>query len=327
MAVDAGWETKGKATANGFDVRVELESMLERDLLGPWDGPTEELPPGTTPGERYLLGKLVPRRVFMEESADLPDEAAEDDDVEDRPELVDSPGLDLEVDSGGDPPTAAAIRGRAMAASSLGLAFSVPGDLEAVIVEASWGRYDRSPSETQMTETGRPRVVWRRVPAGGSVEVPVGQEGKGNAVPDGEQEQVELRWRVRLRDGRRLVEVFLVNAQPLRAELLDRDRIFQVTLTVTSTEGQTAVFLGHNDPDFPEVHRERDEELRLLALQHRLQRLYATGRQCAVDADVRDGDARAWRLRTTNSSDDQLSGSRGEHGCGRGSGGHAGARA
>jgi len=94
--------------------------------------------------------------------------------------------------------------------------------------------------------------------------------------------------------------VFLVNAQPLRAELLDRDRIFQVTLTVTSTEGQTAVFLGHNDPDFPEVHRERDEELRLLALQHRLQRLYATGRQCAVDADVRDGDARAWRLRTTN---------------------------
>ena len=60
-----------------------------------------------------------------------------------------------------------------------------------------------------------------------------------------------------------------------------------------------AVFLGHNDPDLPEVHHESDDELRLLALQHRAQRLYATGRQCAVDADVRDGEARAWRLRTT----------------------------
>ncbi len=59
------------------------------------------------------------------------------------------------------------------------------------------------------------------------------------------------------------------------------------------------MFLGHNDPDLPEAHHDSDEELRLLALQHRAQRLYATGRQSAVDFDVRPGEPRAWRLRTT----------------------------
>jgi len=55
-----------------------------------------------------------------------PNEAPRDDDVEDRPELVEEPGIDLDRDDSGDGPTAAAVRGRAMAASSLGLAFSVP---------------------------------------------------------------------------------------------------------------------------------------------------------------------------------------------------------
>ncbi len=45
-------------------MRSELETLLKRDLLGPWDGPDEELPPGTPPGtppaERYLLGRLAP---------------------------------------------------------------------------------------------------------------------------------------------------------------------------------------------------------------------------------------------------------------------------
>jgi len=48
------------ADASSWDVRRKLESLVERDLLGPWDGPEEELPAGTAPGERYLLGKLVP---------------------------------------------------------------------------------------------------------------------------------------------------------------------------------------------------------------------------------------------------------------------------
>jgi len=47
--------------ASSFDVRAELETLLERDLLGPRDGEFEELPPGVSPAERYLVGRLVPR--------------------------------------------------------------------------------------------------------------------------------------------------------------------------------------------------------------------------------------------------------------------------
>ena len=284
-------------TVSAYEVRAELEDLLERDLHGPWDGPAEELPPGTTPGERYLLGKLVPRRSEGDEPVTGAD--AEDDDVEDRPELVDGGGVDVDPNDPSDPPSVAAVRGRAMAASSLGLSFTVDDNTDRVIVAASWGRYERGPSDLHETESGRPRVVWRRAGGGGEVTIPVDLEGDDQGIPDGHQEQVLLRWRLRHRDSRRIVEVFLVNEQPVRAETPDRERLFHVSLTVTAADGAAAVFCGHNDPDLPELRKDSDPELRLLALQHREHREYAVGRQCAVDAEVRADEARAWRLRTT----------------------------
>ena len=81
--------------------------------------------------------------------------------------------------------------------------------------------------------------------------------------------------------------------------LPDRQRLFQVVLTTTAVDKKSAIFLGHNDPEYPEVHRAEDPELRHLELQHRTQRLFSTGRQCAVEAEVRTGESRAWLLRTT----------------------------
>jgi hypothetical protein len=282
----------------GYDARAELESLIERELLGPWDGPAEELPAGTSPGERYLLGKLVPRRPDEAEPITAED-AADDDDVEDRPELVDDGGVGLDLEAQDTRPSTAAVRGRAMAASSIGLAFVVPEDVDSLVVRADWGRYERRPSSTQETDAGRPRITWQREPAGGEVAVPVDREHTDRAIPDTSQEQVVVQWRVRHRDSRRVIEVFLRNLQPVQAEMPDRHRLFQVALTVTAADGGSAIFAGHNDPDLPELRRDSDDELRLLALQHRAARLFGTGRQCAVDADVHDGQARAWRLRTT----------------------------
>lgn len=287
-------------TVTGSDVRQELECLLERDLLGPWDGPTEELPPGVTPGERYLLGKLVPKRDEGEEPGESQGaEGAEDDDVEDRPELVDEGGVLVDQDADADRPSAAAVRGRAMAASAIGLSFSVSTDVDEVRVEASWGRYERGPSATHVTDTGKPRMVWRREPAVGGRTLDVSRDAQGDEAVSADQELVRPRWRVLHRDHRRVVEVFLVNTQPVPQHLVDQQRLFQVEVTVTATDGTSPVFCGHNDPDLPEPGRESDDELRLLSLQHRSQRLYATGRQCAVDAEVLDGETRAWRLRTT----------------------------
>jgi hypothetical protein len=59
------------------DVRTELERFLARDLLGPWAGDTEELPAGTIPSERYILGVLSPVREALD--AEATDTTASDD--------------------------------------------------------------------------------------------------------------------------------------------------------------------------------------------------------------------------------------------------------
>src|SRR5262249_54465935 len=48
--------------AGSYEVRDELEALVRRDLLGPWDGETEQFRPRAMgPRERYLVGMLGPR--------------------------------------------------------------------------------------------------------------------------------------------------------------------------------------------------------------------------------------------------------------------------
>ena len=106
---------------------------------------------------------------------------------------------------------------------------------------------------------------------------------------------------MRHRDARRVVEVFLLNAQPVPPDTPDRERLFQAAPRRSPrSTARAAIFLGHNDPDLPELRRDTDDELRLLALQHREQRLVrhrpaVRGRR----RRPRRARARAWRLRTT----------------------------
>src|SRR5258708_981349 len=130
--------------ARPVEVREAFESLLERDMLGP----EEELEPGTSRAERYLLGRLVPRRPDVEPPQDDPDD-----------EFVGAELTDREVTSGAedisDVEPEATTRFGSMAASSLGLSFMVPTDVDAVTVKASWGRYERVPSQSHQTPQGR----------------------------------------------------------------------------------------------------------------------------------------------------------------------------
>ena len=282
--------------ATSFQVRGELEKLLERDLLGPWDGPEEELPPSTSPAERYLLGRLVPRDAPADE-----DTADEDEDSEagQDPALVEREVSETGDSDDSDVESEAVVRSGSMAASAIGLSFIVPDDTDTVLAEAAWGRYERAPSEVHVTEQGRPRTVWKRSPCGGRVEIPLDAEGTGSLVPDPRQEGVVVHYTVRHRGRRRVVELALVNGQPAPSATPDTARLYQVGLTVTALDGHRAIFAGHNDPELGDLPSGRDDERLHLALLHRRHREYAHGRQCAVDADARDGEDRAWRLATT----------------------------
>lgn len=269
---------------SSFEVRTELEKLLERDLLGPWDGPDEELQPGTSPAARYLLGRLVPRHPPAEPPepigrADGAAAPAGDADGGDDPSQ-----LDREVSAGGgddsgedEAESDATVRSGSMAASAIGLAFSVPADVDVVLVTAAWGRYERTPSETHVTEQGRPRIVWQRHQAGGQVEVPLDAERSDVGVPDSEQEGVVIQYAVRHRGLRRVVELALVNAQRAAVSTPDTARLYQAGMTVTALDGHRAIFAGHNDPELGEPPGSHDDEKLHLELLHRGHREYAHG--------------------------------------------------
>jgi hypothetical protein len=224
--------------ATSVQVRAELESLLERDLLGPWDGPAEELPPSTSPAERYLLGRLVPRLPPEEPSGD------EDSD----PALVDREVSAGDGASDDEAESDATVRSGSMAASAIGLAFSVPSDVDVIAVTASWGRYQRAPSEIHETPQGRPSTTWHRVQAGGTVEIRLDAENSGYEVPDPEQEGVTVHYTVRHRGQRRVVELALVNGQRAAARTPDVARLYQVGLTVTALDGTPRSSSGITTP-------------------------------------------------------------------------------
>ncbi|MEW1959572.1 DISARM system helicase DrmA [Kineococcus sp. NPDC059986] len=291
-----------------FQVRAELEDLLERDLLGPWDGPEEELPPHDTPAERYLLGRLVPRRavgtgtrVELPEGEDVDSEATATAAraLEDDPSLADVENIGTSGDSDVHTEAPAQQRARSMAASSLGLSFRVPRSTTRLTVTASWGQYEKGDSTQHESEQGRPRKVWHRRPRSAALEVDLTREGKHDprpVLPD--VERVVLTATVQGDDGCLVVDLALVNDQGEDHVHDDAFVLYQTALQVTALDSTSAIFVGHNDPIIPRTAND-DMEREHLALLHRRTRKYATGRLCAVDADVRDGEDRAWRLSTT----------------------------
>ena len=143
MSVDVHPSPAPWKAATGAQVRAELEELLERDLLGPRDGPTEELPPGISPAESYLLGRLEPRRPDdnVMESPPASGVATAAPDIETSADVLENAGLGFDHDGTAESPAAAPVRGRSMAQSAVGLAVSVPLAVRALVVEASWGRY------------------------------------------------------------------------------------------------------------------------------------------------------------------------------------------
>jgi hypothetical protein len=265
------------------EVRAELERYLARDLLGPWAGISEELPAGTTPSERYILGVLSPARISL--PAETTDASAPDDGS----------------GEGAGEVTAAAAAG-SMSPASLGLSFSVPLDVTEVLVNASWGSYEQGPSDDQVTEAGAPRRVWQRHPAGGELLLDV-TKAEPRGYPDPEHAEIIVRGRCRSHHGVRVVDVAIVNVQPEPDERKDSAKLFQVRVAVTALDGKTAIFLPHNDPSHviaDETVVQADLEVQALAMLYRKARQFAVGRNVGVDAERRDGADRAWRVVTTN---------------------------
>ncbi len=129
-------------------VRDELGELIERDLLGPWDGETEQFGPNAGgPRERYLVGMLGPKHdptstLAQADEVPDPEDGVRGDGEAELPEVLTPQSL-----------------GRIWA-SSMGLSFAVPRDVDVLAVTIAWGQYTKQ----EFPEDGRKRRAWTREP-------------------------------------------------------------------------------------------------------------------------------------------------------------------
>jgi len=258
-------------------VRELLQLAVIDDLLGPADGPDEEIV-GMSVRDRYLVGKLAPM--------DTAPDAVETDtfgesghpDFEERDEEVET------------------STNQSLVPSSMGFTFCVDGELENVQLFANWGRYERTQSERENEETGKSPRCWKRIPSGGSAVVSLKKQTIEPIRIDADCPSVVVQGSVSapLENGDRLVTLFLVNSQTMPEQNQDQAWIFQPELVVRDMEGR-AVFRRR-----PILRADEfDEEREALEMIYRDRVEFSVGHGISVHATVSEEDReRATEVRT-----------------------------
>ena len=296
----------GKTKAEQAYVRELLRLAVIDDLLGPANGPHEEIV-GMSVRDRYLVGKLAPLNPAHNapQSSEFAEEEIADGDTPDDLRVY---GNDAHISRDSvpatspaeedDEPEANASKSQSLVPSSMGLTFCVPDDQEAVEVAVSWGRYVRSKSE----KSGK--RCWKRIPAGGKVTLAM-REGVltpctlDNAVPE-----VRLQGSVSrpVGQGDRLVTLFLVNGQTEPQQNRDEAWVFQPEIVVRDDAGG-AVFRRRPLLDV----EQHDEERLSLEMIYRRRVEFATGHGTSVHAVVSTSDPElATEVRTAVIPDQEI---------------------
>src|ERR1700686_2965930 len=161
-----------KPNISPLQLRDELETMVLKELLGPGSAEEEII---ESPGTRYFVGVLAPRKrakagVAAAPATVVPPPPTEDEEEDADGEIMDGDELAL----GGKDTTQdgttdqAPAQDKALIPSSFGMTFSVNLEAKELQLSAAWGQYVKEVSEYLVSEkTGSPRIVWKRFPRGG----------------------------------------------------------------------------------------------------------------------------------------------------------------
>ena len=257
-------------------IRDELQQLVLNDLHGPLDGEDEEFG-REDPLDRYPLGRLAPRGELVEPDTqdDLADaEAGELIEGDREPSAPNTPSL---------------------AVSSIGFTTLVSGDTRELRITANWAAYKRVTTETEGTGPDR---VWRRIPMGGTVTIPLAEGPIMPAAPDADQADVVVRGRIRKHGDDWLLSLFLSNHQPVPQGRGAGSWLFQVKLSAEATD-TADVFLPR--PDKPSGGDPADKaEFRRLAMAYRFHPEIAVGHGTAVRVERRTETSRsAYRVSTS----------------------------
>ncbi len=174
---------------------------------------------------------------------------------------------------------------------------SAPPPVRFERLSPAWGRYERTESEEQTRDDGKPLRAWKRIPSGGLVELAMTDGIIEPIAPDPECPRVLVQGTVRapLPSGDRLVTLFLVNDQPQPDQSQDEAWVFQPELIVRRPKGE-AVFRRR-----PLLASDgRDVERESLEMIYRKQIEFAVGHSISVSAVPSEAEPeRAVEIRTT----------------------------
>ena len=281
--------TDGSLARRPGETRDALQGLILADLLGPAGGEHEEVLESRV-SERYAIGMLAPRRLGLG-AATAADHQPEAEAIDDELAVA---GAEDGEEGRTEPPAPAVEQ---LVPSSLGLSFAVAPGTDLLDVVVAWGAYKRGPSDELETETGRPRRVWKRLPAGGTRPIRLAPGDLKPFKPDSDHPEVIVRGRVRDRAGLRLVTLFLVNDQLEPASDKDEAWVFQPELRV-SADGRP-VFVSHRPGRPPRVPSIDADELADLDMLYRDEVELAVGHNVGVHAvaDLADS-RRGTELRT-----------------------------
>src|SRR6185312_10389743 len=148
-----------------WTARKNLVDILERELLGPANGPEEVL--DGVPDSAYLIGRIAPARL----EPDNVDPTGEDEAVTDVGDAIDAEesrgvpvtavdesGAGADEDTAEDEPQKRGL----MIPASMGLRCQIPDDLNSFTVTASWGLYE--PIKEKGDDGTRTLRRYKRIP-------------------------------------------------------------------------------------------------------------------------------------------------------------------
>ncbi len=269
--------------ASPQEIREEFQELVVRDLLGPRGGEDESFDGKARVTTRYLVGLLAPKSHKSTSATSISNTTRDDGFVTGGKEL--------------DPEDGLADKGTYFTPSSLGVSAMVVSEVESLKVTVSWGQYDKVDSEDEATST-----MWKRRPIRIVKVIDlVGQDGDNAPTPlSSEFPGIELTVTSRPMSGAKLVSVFLTNGQIENKNNKDEQWMFQVSLALEATDGQSPIFVSrtlamlHPDGGANNIDRQ-------LEMQYRNQVEFAKGHGTSVHVTKsKDDPNRAIRIETTS---------------------------
>ena len=258
-----------------YQIRQELEARVVKDLLGPAEGPQEEIDDGRV-SDRYLVGLLAPKKR---------DRQTQIDTLLELQEPLEIAGVETVEDGSSEQATVAS---KTIFPSSLGMTFCVSNEAEALHIVAGWGQYERTKSEYQETETGNPKTVWKRYPIRKqSPSIPL-REGTLADWRIHEDFAVFVKGKIRRQQDCWIISLFLVNDRTEPEKQSDSAWLFQPELLVKSATDRADIFLKR--PQRRPTDFKRDPvyygEEQMMNMLYRQQVEFAVGHGVGVHASV-----------------------------------------